>query len=76
MSNNYEEIIGVALSLPPGARAMLAERLLESLDAVNQSEIDALWAVEAENRAREIAEGRAATIPAKEILSSLRAREK
>ena len=76
MLNNYEEIIGVALSLPPGARAMLAERLLESLDAVNQREIDALWAVEAENRAKEIAEGRVATIPAAEVFSSLRARKK
>jgi hypothetical protein len=28
MSNNYEEIVGTALTLPPAAKAMLAEHLL------------------------------------------------
>ena len=52
--SSYEEIISAAMSLPPGARAMLAEHLLESLDATNQSEIDAAWDDEADRRWREL----------------------
>ncbi len=76
MSSNYEEIIGAALALPPGARAMLADHLLESLDAKNQREVDALWAEEAERRVREIIEGKVSTIPADQVLGELRARNK
>ena len=55
---------------------MLAEHLLESLDAPNQNEIDALWVVEAEARSREITEQRAATIPSEKIFRELRERNK
>ncbi|MDQ3009889.1 MAG: addiction module protein [Acidobacteriota bacterium] len=76
MSNSYEEIIGAALSLPPGARAMLAEHLLESLDAPNQNEIDTLWATEVESRSKDVIEGRVTTIPSQEVFRELRARNK
>ena len=39
--SNYEEIKTAALALPPDARAMLAEDLLESLGAEDQQTIDA-----------------------------------
>jgi len=42
--STYEEIFSAALSLPPGARAMLAEHLLDSLNGEDQKRIDALWA--------------------------------
>jgi putative addiction module component (TIGR02574 family) len=74
--NTYEEIISAALSLPPGARAMLAEHLLESLDASNQKEIDAAWAEEAERRMREIREGKVETIDGDLVLQELRSRPK
>lgn len=76
MSDNYEEIIGAALALPPGARAMLADHLLESLDAKNQREVDALWAEEAERRVREIIEGKVSTISADHVFGQLRVRNK
>ncbi len=76
MPNNYEEIIGAALALPPGARAMLADHLLESLDAKNQREVDALWAEVAERRVREIIEGKVSTISADQVFGELRARNK
>ena len=76
MSNSYEEIIGAALTLSPGARAMLAEHLLESLDAPNQNEIDALWATEVESRSKDVIEGRVNTIPSYEVFRELRARDK
>ncbi|MGH9800219.1 MAG: addiction module protein [Blastocatellia bacterium] len=76
MHGTYEQIIGLALSLPPGARAMLANQLLESLDAPNQSEIDSLWAIEAEKRLKEIAEGSVTTIPSEKVFNQLLARNK
>ena len=44
MSANFDDILSAALSLSPGARAMLADQLLESLDSEAQERIDAMWA--------------------------------
>ena len=74
--SDYEEIINAALALPPGTRAMLAEHLLESLDAEDQEKIDALWAGEAERRDREIEDGTVTPIPGAEVMSRLRSRYK
>ena len=43
-----------ALSLPVQERAELAERLLPSLDALSEAEIEQLWFQEAVRRAEEI----------------------
>ena len=74
--NTYEEIMSAALALPPGARAMLAEHLMESLDAEDQERIDALWAEEAERRDKEIEDGLVTAIPGDEVMSRLRSRYK
>jgi putative addiction module component (TIGR02574 family) len=74
--STYEEIMSAALALPPGSRAMLAEHLLESLDAEDQEQIDALWAKEAERRDREIEEGIVTPIPGEEVMNRLRSRFK
>ena len=50
MSDRGTEILNEALSLPPGERAEIAERLLSSLDIPDRQRIDALWAGEAEGR--------------------------
>jgi putative addiction module component (TIGR02574 family) len=75
-ANTYEEIMNAALALPPDARAMLAEHLMESLDTENQAEIDALWAEEAERRARELEDGTVQAIPGEEVMNRLRSRYK
>ena len=72
----YEEIMSAALALPPGARAMLAEQLMESLDAEDQERINALWAEEAERRDAEIEDGRVTPIPGEEVMNRLRSRYK
>jgi putative addiction module component (TIGR02574 family) len=75
MSNaTYDEIFGAALSLPPGLRAMLAEHLIKSLDAVEQAEVDALWQQEAEARIQAIDQGRAIPIDGQQVLRQLRSR--
>ena len=72
----YEEIMNAALALPPGARAMLAEHLIESLDAEDQQRIDALWAEEAERRDKELEDGIVTAIPGEEVMNRLRSRYK
>jgi putative addiction module component (TIGR02574 family) len=74
MLDNYDEILSAALSLPPYERAMLAERLIESLDGLNQKAIDAAWAEEAERRMREIDEVEA--IDGELVMQRLRSRRK
>jgi putative addiction module component (TIGR02574 family) len=76
MSENFDEILKTALSLSPGARAMLADHMLESLDWEDQKRIDAIWAEEAERRVQAIDEGRVELIPGDEVMAELRARRK
>ena len=74
--STYEEIETAALALPPDARAMLAEHLLESLSAEEQQRIDDMWAEEAERRDKEIEDGIVAAVPGDEVMNRLRARYK
>jgi len=74
MSENFDEIPSAALSLSPGARAMLAGHLLESLDRENQKRIDAIWEEEAERRMQEIREGKIQPIDGEQVMRELRAR--
>jgi putative addiction module component (TIGR02574 family) len=74
MSENFDEILSAALSLSPGARAMLAGHLLESLDRENQKRIDAIWADEAERRMQQIREGKVETIDGELVMRELRER--
>ena len=76
MAANFDDILSAALSLSPGARAMLADHLLESLDAQEEKRVDAIWAEEAERRAKAIDEGRAKLIPGEQVMAELRARVK
>jgi putative addiction module component (TIGR02574 family) len=76
MSQNFDEILSAALSLSPGARAMLADHLLESLNWEDQKRIDAIWAEEAERRMQEIRDGKVETIDGEQVMRELRARRK
>lgn len=55
---------------------MLAEHLLESLDAEDQDRIDSLWAKEAERRDQEVEDGIVTAIPGEEVMNRLRSRYK
>lgn len=74
MSENFDEVLSAALSLSPGARAMLADHLLSSLDTENEKRIEAVWVEEAARRAQAIDEGRTKLIPGEEVLASIRER--
>ena len=56
-----------ALHLPEDERAELAQKLLLSLDAPSEGEIEEDWLVEAQRRARELDEGIVQPVPADEV---------
>ena len=72
----FEDILSLALSLSPEDKAMLAGRLLQSLDGPNQKRIDDAWAEEVERRIREIDEGEVETIDGELVMPELRSRRR
>ena len=54
-------------------RAALAKSIIEGLDELSESEIEALWAEEAEHRLDELEQGLVSEIPAEEALRRARA---
>lgn len=62
-----ETIRREALSLPVQERAELAERLLSSLDALSEAEIEQLWLQEAVRRADEMDRGLTQRVTAEEV---------
>ena len=81
MKLNPEPLEAQLLHLPASERARLAELLLASLDAadsdvlsaVQQHEVDAAWAAEADPRDEELASGAVAGIPAADVYAELEA---
>jgi plasmid stabilization system protein ParE len=72
----FDELQAEVLKLDPKARARLAERLLESLEALSDREIAQQWADEAERRDADLAAHPEAGRPASEVLRGARARLK
>jgi putative addiction module component (TIGR02574 family) len=72
MSMSVEQIAEEALALPSEARALLADRLVESLDPSEDAHFRQLWAAEALRRRDEVREGRVQTIPGDEALARVR----
>ncbi len=72
MNLTIEQIAEEALSLPSEARALLADRLVESLDPLEDGYIRQLWAAEARIRRDDIRSGLVKTIPGQEALDRVR----
>jgi Putative addiction module component len=72
MHMRVEDIADEALALPSEARALLADRLVESLDPAEDGYIHGLWATEANRRLRELRSGQAIGIPGEEAVARLR----
>jgi len=71
MAPSIEEVFNAALRLAAESRAVLAEKLLESLDTSDQREIDATWAAEAARRLQAFEEGKLKAIPGDQVMRSL-----
>lgn len=74
MSPKTEAIMTEALQLPREARALIAEKLLESLDLEEPFEVSPEWKQEIARRCREIDEGTVELIPADEVFREARER--
>ena len=72
MRMSIEQLAEEALALPSEARALLADRLAESLDPADDDHFRKVWAAEALRRRDEVREGRVQTIPGDEALAHIR----
>lgn len=67
-----EQLTEEMLSLPSEARALLADRLVESLDPAEDLQVRELWAAEAKRRRDDVRSGTVKTIPGDEALARVR----
>jgi len=67
-----EQIAEEALALPSEARALLADRLVESLDPVEDDLIRQVWMHEARRRIDEVRSGAVKTISCDEAFAQVR----
>ncbi len=68
------ELTDKALALPTDERAILAQRLWESVEGFADGTIEKEWLKVAEQRWKDIEEGRVQCIPAEEAMKKARAR--
>lgn len=73
MSLNLKQCEANALKLAPKDRAILAERLISSLDSLEESEMEQLWLDEAERRHKDYRNGKIPARSAQDVLRGARA---
>ncbi len=61
-----------AMQLPAASRALLAERMVESLAAGERDEIERAWAAEAVRRRDEIRSGSVQPLPGEQVVAEVR----
>ena len=69
MAPTVNRIVSEALGLPPGVRALLAEKLIESLDVAAGSELSPEWREEIQRRCGEINRGTARLRDAEDVFA-------
>jgi len=72
MRMTVEQIADEALALPSEARALLADRLVESLDPAEDGYIRHLWLQEANRRVAEVRSGAVKTVSAEAAFKEVR----
>ncbi len=73
MKAQTRELIEMAEALPIDERAMLVDRLLDSMYPHNE-EIDELWRIEVERRVEEVRSGEVRTIPGERVFEEIEKR--
>lgn len=69
---SIEQLTEEILSLPSASRALLAEKIIESLELDTDPAIKAAWTNEARRRREEIRDGAVQPIPGDEALAQVR----
>jgi len=72
MPLTLDQLAEEAMQLPPASRALLAERMVESLDAGDRDEVERAWATEAVRRRDEVRSGRVQSIPGEQVVAEIR----
>jgi hypothetical protein len=72
MKMTVEQVAEEALALPSEARALLADRLVQSLDPAEDGLVRQLWVEEARRRRDDVRSGRVQTIPSDEALAQVK----
>lgn len=72
MSLTLDQITEEAMKLPADSKALLADKLVESLESEDLDEIQRLWSAEAIRRRDEIRSGKVQPIPGEEVLEEVR----
>lgn len=69
---SIEQLTEELLSLPSTSRALLAEKLVESLEFDTDPEVQAAWTTEAKRRRDEIRSGEVQPISGEDVLAQVR----
>lgn len=69
---SIEQLAEEILSLPSESRALLADKLVESLEFDANSAIQAVWVTEAKRRRDEVRDGSVQPIPGEDALAQIR----
>ena len=69
---SIEQLTEEILSLPTASRALLAEKLVESLEFDTDPAIQAVWTKEAKRRRDEVRSAAAQPIPGEEAIAQVR----
>lgn len=68
---SIEQLTEEILSLPSESRALLADKLVESLEFDTDSAIQSIWATEAKRRRDEVRNGSVQTVSGEDVLNYL-----
>ena len=72
MPLTFDEVAEEAMRLPAATRALLAERIVESLDSAEADEIQRAWIDEAIRRRDDVRAGRVQSVAGDEVLAEVR----
>jgi putative addiction module component (TIGR02574 family) len=72
MKLTVDQLAAEAMQLPLGERAILVDKLVESLDITEPSDLQRLWAAEAARRRDEIRSGRVQPVDGDEVMAEAR----
>ena len=72
MPLTLDQITEEAIKLPPESRAVLADKLVQSLESEELDEIQRLWSAEAIRRRDEIRSGQVQPIPGEQVIEEIR----
>jgi putative addiction module component (TIGR02574 family) len=72
MPLTLEQLAEEAMRLPLASRAMLADKIVESLDFCEADEIRRAWATESVRRRDEVRSGKIKPVPGEQVLAEVR----